>query len=272
MVPKIQDKGVLKEQPIGLVSKLITKREIQMKKRMIFWLGFSVIFCFGSWGHATVINFDDLEDGITGDFWKIPSHYGNDGLIWDNMLYTNGTDAPDKSGYYNGMKSERYVALNGPDLTDPDGDPWGALKTEDGGLFNFTGAFFSAGWNNGLVVTVEGYLIESGRFTLIASESFEVGVDYLKTDGTYDTSQFFEPVWYDGFEVDFNNINYLKFSSSGGNPAYKDIGEGAQFVMDDFHYTKSEPIPEPATLLLLGTGLVALAGIGRKRSRNHDCS
>jgi hypothetical protein len=36
-------------------------------------------------------------------------------------------------------------------------------------------------------------------------------------------------------------------------------------VMDDFLYSEPQAVPEPATLLLLGTGLVALVVLGRKK-------
>ena len=246
-----------------------------MKKHMIFGLGLAVVVCFVGLGHATVINFDGLEDGKRGKYWEIPSDYRNRGLVWDNMFYTNGnlfTSEPDNSsgisGYYYGMTSEPYVALNGPNLSE--GDLWGAVKTIDGSLFDFTGAYFSSAWNIGLEITVKGYYNANGVSELIASDSFEVGFDSQKTNGSYDLPDVFEPLWYDGNGIDFKNINYLKFSSSGGTPVDEDAGTGTQFVMDNFNFAKRTPIPEPATLLLLGLGLVALAGLSRKRKQNQS--
>ena len=44
------------------------------------------------------------------------------------------------------------------------------------------------------------------------------------------------------------------------------------FIPNQPDHLSASPVPEPATTLLFGTGLIALAGIGRKRRNNPDQS
>ncbi len=51
-----------------------------------------------------------------------------------------------------------------------------------------------------------------------------------------------------------------------------DPGNGVDIVvLDDFLYGEPQPVPEPSTLFLLGSGIVGL-GLWRKRTRNHITS
>jgi len=65
----------------------------------------------------------------------------------------------------------------------------------------------------------------------------------------------------------FLNFNYIdidtvSFDASGGVQIYG-FG-GAWFAMDNFKLNEVQATPEPAVMLLLGLGLAALAGAGRK--------
>ena len=181
---------------------------------------------------ATVLSFDDfLTNDPIGTL--IESDYG--GLSWDNFYVKNTTIPLLPSGYVNGTVSGTNVAYNG----------FGMLGVISASPFDFTGAYLTGAWNNGLSIEVRGY---SGG---ILRYDQAVVVDSTA------------PVF---FRFDYTGIDMLTFDSFGGiNAGYR--GSGTHFAMDDFTFNETVTIPEPGTALLLGAGLVVMAYLRQYGSR-----
>lgn len=182
---------------------------------------------------ATVLNFDTDTTGYSGSIdWIVPG-YG--GFTWTNFGLIDGDDVHVNSGYFNGTVSGEYVAFNSF------GTPAG-MSVANPNLFDFNGAYITAAWNTGLTVQVDGYL-----------NSVLVGTQTIIVDTT-------GPTWWN---VGLNGIDELIFSSYGGTNA--GLGNpGEQFAMDNFTYDFHQPIPEPASLTLLGLGLAGLVARTRR--------
>lgn len=190
----------------------------------------ATILCADSaWSAApTVITFEEFAGGPN----LIPNGYF--GLNWDNMYHVNGSTEFTNSGYENGAVSGVRTAANG--FANP------AAITVSGDPFNFFGAYFTAAWNNGLSITVEGYLNGS--------------LDYTSTFQVNAAGPTF-------FPLNYSNVDELRFSSFGGVNAGLD-GIGEHFAMDDFTFGA---IPEPSTMLLCLSGLTGYTLLRRSRPR-----
>jgi hypothetical protein len=186
---------------------------------------------FAARAQATVIDFDELAETPNGI--QIPNGYG--GFNWNNFYELDGITAS-SSGYLPGTVSQPNVAFNW--FANP-----ASLSLANGGQFNFSGAYLTAAWNDGLQVGVQGFRRNSLVYDMTVSPSA--------------TSPAF-------FPFNYQNIDSLAFNSFGGShhDGYRLFG--AQFVMDNFTYTLA---PEPSSIALaIIAGLAAAAALygGRK--------
>ena len=163
----------------------------------------------GGAAQAVVLTFDDN----TSNIGPIADSY--EGLNWSEFSYTNSslTPAYEDSGYVNGVVSGNYVAFN----------RYGETATINSSSdFDFSSAYLTAAWNNGLSITVEG--LNDG--TSIYSETVVV-------DTTGSTL----------FDFNYLDVDELRFTSSGGvNAGFEDDRgrDGEQFVLDSFTFN---PLP-----------------------------
>ena len=201
-----------------------------MKKFLVVTL-FLGLFLIPALAGATVLTFDDLtQPSLGGD--PITNGYG--GFNWANMYYLDPDlmSYPSPSGYNAGQISGN-VAFNA----------FARVALVTGGTFDFNGVYLTGAWNDGLNIGVRGLL---------------GGVSVYYQEVVVSSTA---PTW---FDFNYSGIDQLVFESWGGtdNPNYG--GTGTHFAMDNFT-VNGVSVPEPSTLLLLGSGLLGIVAIGRKK-------
>ncbi|MFH0809988.1 MAG: PEP-CTERM sorting domain-containing protein [Pseudomonadota bacterium] len=201
-----------------------------MKRLIILFSAFLVVM-FSVAAHATVITFEDI---LPANHLKpVPSGYA--GFTWGASDYvmdpvTYGVP----SGYVRGtMGALSIFGAWEQDISMARAQP-----------FDFLGAYITAAWNDNEKVTVEGWLNGARKY------SRDI---FTSADHAY---------WWD---FNFNNIDQLVIRSlpEDGTWAGED-GAGSHQVVDNITYNGSAPVPEPATMLLVGGGLSALI-FGKRR-------
>jgi hypothetical protein len=204
---------------------------------LAIWLVTSVVFASNP--IVTLVGtFDDLPytPGYVAQ-GTVPDGYL--GLNWDQLIYFEAATRNPTVGYLPATVSAPHVTANRFEhpvtITTPD-------STQ---RFTFVGAYFGAGWNNGLQVEVDGYVNNILQNTRTVTAN---------TTGSQ---------W---FEFDYPDINKLIISSSGGTAAFApNFGSFTHFAMDNF--TISIAVPEPGTFWLVAFGV--LGGFSRARVREH---
>lgn len=175
---------------------------------------------------AYIIDFDNLAD-----LDPVTNQYSGFGVSFSNAtVLTAGLS----------LNELEFPPLSGQNVVFDDGGPitidFLALVTDAGGYFTYNTALTISAYDsfNNLIGT-----IDSG-----------VSSNFISSGSLIPPNE------------------YLHIAFAGGISQLVITGgaEGGSFTLDDFTATPVTPVPEPSMLLLLGSGLMGLAGLRRFRN------
>lgn len=100
----------------------------------------------------------------------------------------------------------------------------------------------------------------SGR-SFTGSINGDGGTDHTSSDVQYYSPYFFGTITDGEGEDDITEITI--FTTPLSNPSYPQNSTG--FYLGDFHFIENSPVPVPGSILILGVGLLGLAGVSRRK-------
>jgi hypothetical protein len=192
----------------------------------LFTIGLSGIFSNAM--ATSILTFDDLEEA-GADYESINS-YSSDG-------FTFTTDLPFDGGLTYWRQSHPSYNQSAA-LFNSMGGSWTKLSADSGSLFTINSIDLDS-LNTSGTANVHFYAYDSS--------DTEVGnLNYDITEDGWATIT---------FDSDFENISYLKFQQSYSFHHFDNVTLNGNVA----------PVPEPATMLLFGIGLLGLAGVNRRK-------
>jgi hypothetical protein len=209
-------------------------------KRLFMFLC-SIILVFGMGGSASAF-FIDFEDGVDGG-------YINDitGVTFEDAFGYASIYGDSTTGNYNTTSDD--LGYGSGDYHH-NGNLWlwaGPNADARGVTIDFTendGTWFQTGYSSYNTFYLEAYLTDGSVVSVQGASNLYGPMDFLRVDATGGTF-----------------IDYIVLHDSGNYWLVDDMSGDTSGV--------DNPVPEPATLFLMGSGLLGLVGYRRRRSNKN---